>query len=82
MPYVPAWSTCPSAHVQRACQLVIFTCLSAKKRAHMPIVQLGVPMCQKPANFSTPPAKRRANKAYIMHTTVLVGKTCIMETEH
>ena len=48
---VLAWSTCPIANVPKACQRLIVMC----QRADVPILQLGVPTCQRRANFSTLP---------------------------
>ena len=75
-PYVPAWSTCPHAHVP--------TCQHAKSviTSHF-YVPINLPTCQSAKgvpvfNLACQCAKRRANKAYIMRTINLAGKAYIM----
>ena len=46
---VPAWLTCPRAHVPKACRVFMFMCYGANKCAT-------VLTCQSRANFSTWPA--------------------------
>ena len=43
VPNVSAWSTCPWPNVQKACQLLIFTCQLANNHA----------TCERRVNFST-----------------------------
>ena len=51
---VPAWSTCPRAHVPKACRVFIFMCYGASKCAKVvPIFQPGLLAYQRRVNFLT-----------------------------
>ena len=80
--YIPAWSTSQRANVPKACQLLIFTCQRANKRAKgVPIFRQRRKACQffklacqhakDVPFFSTSPAKRCANFSTIFFKIII-----------